>query len=240
MITYSLTNQGRVRSNNQDFYFSSDTPVGVLPNLYIVADGMGGHNAGEFASHFGVESLLESVKVATSIDTEEVLLDATERANGMLYAESVKDIAKAGCGTTMVEAVIENNKLVVLNIGDSRLYYITKDGITQITRDHSVVEELVRSGILTSDEARVHPDRHKITRAFGIEPQVEADVFERDVAPGGYIIMCTDGLSNMVTDEELFGIVMDKRDPKLIAEAAVSAANEAGGTDNITITVIAI
>lgn len=240
MKSYSLTDKGMVRSANQDFFFSCDAALGKLPNFYVVADGMGGHNAGEFASSFAVESLTSYIENDATFEVVDILLNATSKANKDLYNIATTDVEKMGCGTTVVEAVIENGILTVLNIGDSRLYLISQKGIKQITEDHSMVEEMVRAGVLTHEEALHHPEKHKITRAFGIEPDVKADTFEVRVYDGDIIIMCSDGLSNMVSDEELFSIVKEEKELKKIAQRAVKTANEAGGTDNITITVIRV
>ena len=240
MKSYSLTDKGMVRSANQDFFFSCDTSLGHLPNFYVVADGMGGHNAGEFASSFAVESITSYIEADSNFEISEILEDATSKANIDLINIAAVEDDKKGCGTTVVEAVVENGILTVLNIGDSRLYLINKSGIRQITEDHSMVEEMVRLGILTHEEAKHHPEKHKITRAFGIEPDVKADIFEARVFEGDTIIMCSDGLSNMVSDEEIFNIVEEEKEVEMIAKRAVKMANEAGGTDNITITVVRV
>ena len=238
--SYSLTDKGMVRSANQDFFFSCDAALGNLPNFHVVADGMGGHNAGEFASSFAVESLTSYIETNHSFEVSDILLDATAKANEDLFKIASTDPEKSGCGTTVVEAVVENGILTVLNIGDSRLYLISKNGIKQITEDHSMVEEMVRLGVLTHEEAQHHPEKHKITRAFGIEPSVKADIFEERVFEGDVIIMCSDGLSNMISDEVIFTIVKEEVNVEKIAKRAVEMANLAGGTDNITITVIRV
>jgi len=137
-------------------------------------------------------------------------------------------------GTTIVAATIKGDKLIVANVGDSRLYVVNESSITQITADHSLVEELIRSGKLDRREARNHPDKNKITRAVGVFPKVDVDFFETKVAPGDTVLLCTDGLSNMVEDDEIKRIILGQRDIVEKTETLIATANKNGGTDNIT------
>ena len=168
MKTFSVTDAGVVREMNQDYYFSSDTAVGNLPNLFIVADGMGGHKAGDYASRYTIERVVASVSRNTGEEPIAIMKEAINKANELLVAESREDESKSGMGTTLVIGTIIGNKLFVANIGDSRLYVVGQN-MRQITRDHSLVDEMVRLGEINADEARVHPDKyhHKSSRYVG-------------------------------------------------------------------------
>ena len=206
MKTFSVTDAGVVREMNQDYYFSSDTAVGNLPNLFIVADGMGGHKAGDYASRYTIERVVASVSRNTGEEPIAIMKEAINKANELLVAESREDESKSGMGTTLVIGTIIGNKLFVANIGDSRLYVVGQN-MRQITRDHSLVDEMVRLGEINADEARVHPDKNIITRAVGTSDHVEADFFEVEITADDTILLCTDGLTNMVRDDEILDII---------------------------------
>lgn len=234
MKTFSMTDVGRKREINQDYVFATDEPLGVLPNLLVVADGMGGHKAGDFASKYTVEVLEEELKHTLIEGTEAVLRDAIQTANHKLIEAAGKDIKLEGMGTTLVVATVIDHTLYFANVGDSRLYLINKD-IRQLSRDHSMVEEMVRLGGITEEEAKHHPDKNIITRAIGVKENVDADFFEFGLRKGDVILMCTDGLSNMVDDEEIFSIVKGARDIVEAGQNLIDRANENGGKDNIGI-----
>ena len=240
MIFYGLTDKGRMRPHNEDFLFASDLPVGGLPNLFAVADGMGGHNAGEYASECAIEALLEFLRKENEKDIVRALTGAVSYANDKVYEIGAKDKTKAGMGTTIVCAVFEGDSLTVMNVGDSRLYAAGNDFIRLVTRDHSVVEELVRSGALSEEAAEFHKDRHKITRAVGAERKVVPDFFTVDMKKEGIssILLCTDGLSNELTSEELFSILKAKDSIEERAKRLIFAANENHGADNITALIV--
>mgnify|MGYP000484362234 CR=1 FL=1 len=233
MKTFSMTHVGQRRETNQDYMYTSETSVGRLPDLFLVADGMGGHAAGDYASRFTVEKIVEYVTESEESEPVTVLGEAVRYANEHLLAEANADASKAGMGTTIVAAVVVGDKLYTANVGDSRLYVINQERITQITRDHSLVEEMVRLGEMDKEDAKVHPDKNIITRAIGAKADVEVDFYEHRLKRGDIILMCTDGLSNMVEDEELFHIVQGSRDIVEAGEMLVEAAKENGGTDNI-------
>lgn len=220
MKTFSKTDIGRKREVNQDYVFVSDQPVGNIPNLLIVADGMGGHNAGDYASKFVVQ----------------VLKKAIASANHQLIAESKTDAKLEGMGTTLVAATVIEHTLYFANVGDSRLYLLN-DEIRQLSKDHSLVQEMVRLGGLNAEEAKHHPDKNIITRAIGVKEDVEIDFFEHRLKKGDIILMCTDGLSNMVEDEEIFQIVRSSRDVVEAVEQLIERANSNGGKDNIGVIV---
>ena len=237
MKTFSITDTGIAREMNQDYYFSSDGPVGNLPNLYIVADGMGGHKAGDYASRYTIERIVASVMRSGLQEPVAIIKGAIRKANELLVDESKEDESKRGMGTTVVIATIEEDKMVVANVGDSRLY-VVGSSMRQVTRDHSLVNEMVRLGEINAAEARIHPDKNIITRAIGASAQVEADFFEVELERTDQILMCTDGLTNMVRDEEIFRIMNGKETLEKKAEILVKTANANGGRDNITVMII--
>lgn len=233
MKTFSLTDTGVTREMNQDYLFASDQSVGNLPNLYIVADGMGGHKAGEYASRYTIDRVVASVLCSQSTEPVTILEEAIQKANELLVSESRTDEAKHGMGTTVVAATIIGNKMFVANVGDSRLYVIANQ-LRQITRDHSLVEEMVRMGEVERSQAREHPDKNIITRAVGAAPKVEVDFFEVDLDEQDLILLCSDGLTNMVDDASILRIIRKYTDTEEQVKALVHAANENGGRDNIT------
>ena len=228
MKTFSMTDVGRKREINQDYVFATDEPLGALPNLLVVADGMGGHKAGDFASKYTVEVLEEELKE----NPEEILRDAVRTANHKLIEAAGKDIKLEGMGTTLVAATVIDHSLYFVNVGDSRLYLINQE-IRQLSRDHSLVEEMLRLGGINEEEAKHHPDKNIITRAIGGKENVEADFFEHHLKKGDIILMCTDGLCNMVDDEEIFAIIKGARDIVEAGQSLIDRANANGGKDNI-------
>lgn len=232
MKTFSKTDIGMKREVNQDCVFTSETPIGGLPNIFLVADGMGGHNAGDFASRYVVERIKEELPQIQEHHPEAILRKAIETANHGLLEEAAKDVHLAGMGTTLVAATVIEHTLYFANIGDSRLYLIN-DEIRQLSRDHSLVQEMVRLGGINAEEAKHHPDKNIITRAIGAGEEVEIDFFEYHLQPGDQILMCTDGLSNMVEDEMLFRIVKSSRDVVEAVSRLIEEANKNGGNDNI-------
>lgn len=235
MKAVAVTNVGNKRSMNQDYYFSSDEPVGMLPNLYIVADGMGGHNAGDFASRFSVErfvSLIRESKERTPISAIETALKTT---NEELIAKAKSQREYDGMGTTFVMAtLLSDGYLLIANIGDSRLY-IVNDAIHQITQDHSLVAEMVRNGELKKEEARFHPQKNVVLRALSTRSVVNPDFYKIKVNRGDYILLCSDGLWEMVEEGELLKLVSEYEDVSDITDKMVFMANENGGKDNITV-----
>ena len=232
-----MTDVGMKRKMNQDYVYTSEAPVGNLPNLFIVADGMGGHNAGDFASRFAVECVVSEIEKSREKNPIKLIRHAYETANEGIIEEAEKSADKEGMGTTLVVSSVIDDYLYVANVGDSRLYVIDDD-ISQITRDHSLVEEMVRAGEIDRNEARVHPLKNKITRAIGGSDDVKVDFFDMKLKEGDIILMCTDGLTNMVEDEEIKMIVKSSDDVASIAENLINAANKNGGVDNIGVVVI--
>lgn len=238
MKTFSMTHIGQRREMNQDYMYTSETAVGNLPNLFLVADGMGGHAAGEYASRFTVEKLVEKIKESSQTEPVALMKEAVEHVNAMLLAEANADRAKAGMGTTIVAATVIGERLYAANVGDSRLYVINEESITQITRDHSLVEEMVRLGEMNKEDAKDHPDKNIITRAIGVMPEVAPDFFEISLKDQDMILMCSDGLTNMINDIDIKKIVLGQRDIVEKAEKLVETANQNGGRDNITVVLV--
>ena len=232
MRIYSATDVGQKRKMNQDYVFVSEGPVGNLPNLFTVADGMGGHNAGDYASSHAVRILVDEIREDADYNPVKVIRHAIEAANTEIRNRAQEDENLRGMGTTMVVATIVDQYAYVANVGDSRLYVI-QDGIRQVTRDHSLVQEMVRMGEISEAEARNHPDKNIITRAIGVKEDVEPDIYEYRLKKGDMILMCTDGLSNMVEDEDMFNIVKGSRDVVEAVQMLIEKANSNGGRDNI-------
>lgn len=232
MKTFSMIDVGRKREVNQDYIFVSNEPLGNLPNLLIVADGMGGHRAGDFASRYAVETLKEDLANSTEDGPEAMIRKAIQSANQKLIEAARQDVRLEGMGTTLVVATVIEHTLYFANVGDSRLYLL-HDTIKQLSKDHSFVQEMVRLGGIDAEEAKHHPDKNIITRAVGAREKVEVDFFEYRLKKGDMILMCTDGLSNMIEDEEMLAIVKSSRDIVEAVERLVEKANDNGGNDNI-------
>lgn len=235
--TFSITDIGKKRKLNQDYVFTSEIPVGALTNLFIVADGMGGHNAGDYASKHTIKTIVEEIEKSKDTSTVQILEKAIQSANRHIRTKSQENEGLSGMGTTVVAATITEDKLCVANVGDSRLYVINQE-IRQITVDHSLVEEMVRMGGIKREQARSHPDKNIITRAIGAEDDLEIDFFQVKLEKGDFILMCSDGLTNMIEDEEIRMILQGQRDIVEKAEALVAAANNNGGKDNIAVILI--
>lgn len=235
--TFSITDIGKKRKVNQDYVYTSERAVGNLPNLFIVADGMGGHNAGDYASKFTVETMLHEIEESFEKNPVKIFGKAIAAANEVIRKKACEIPDMEGMGTTVVVATCLGKYLQIANVGDSRLYVVGKT-IRQITRDHSLVEEMVRLGTISHAEARNHPDKNIITRAIGAAPEVEPDFFTVELEEGDIILMCTDGLTNMLEDEEIRMILDGGRDIVEKAQSLVDAANERGGRDNISVVLI--
>ena len=238
MKAYSVTDIGQKRKMNQDYVFVSETSIGNLPNLFVVADGMGGHNAGDYASSHAVASLVSEIQADQSINAVKIIRHAIEAANREILEKAQENASLYGMGTTMVVATIVGRYAYVANVGDSRLYLI-ENKIRQVTRDHSLVQEMVRMGEIRPDEARNHPDKNIITRALGAEERVEIDFFDFELKSGCTILMCSDGLSNMVEDARIEELIHEhQEDLEAMGQALLGEANSNGGKDNIAIVLI--
>ena len=238
MRSFSITDIGKRREINEDYLFTSDKPIGNLDNLFIVADGMGGHNAGEYASKYTVDKVVEIINgIKDENDSENIIQKAIDEANAYVYKLSQRDCSLSGMGTTLVVASCMDDKVVIANVGDSRLY-VVNESIKQITTDHSLVEELVIKGVIDRDAARNHPDKNMITRAIGVKEYVLIDFFEICVESNDKILICTDGLTNMLTDDEIHQIITDSININDAGIRLIAAANENGGRDNIAVVLV--
>ena len=235
--SFSVTDIGRKRKLNQDFVYSSDEPVGNLPNVYIVADGMGGHQAGDYASKCTVETMVREIRGCFEKSPIRILSKAIRIANDQVRQKAREDESLLGMGTTVVAATCLGKYLQVANVGDSRLYIIN-DEVRQITRDHSLVEEMVRMGGIDREAARNHPDKNIITRAIGARDTIEIDFFHEELKSGDIVLMCSDGLTNMLEDEEIGRILRSQGTIEERAEELIEAANQNGGRDNIAVIVM--
>ncbi|MDR0948220.1 MAG: Stp1/IreP family PP2C-type Ser/Thr phosphatase [Lachnospiraceae bacterium] len=238
MKSYSLTDIGRKRKYNQDYVYAQGEPIGRLPNLFLVADGMGGHNAGDYASKCAVDTIIDYVTYAQAQEPERILQEAFIAANRIIRQKAQEQEELSGMGTTLVAAVWQKNLLTVANVGDSRLY-LCGTQLQQITRDHSLVEEMVRVGGMDKGVARNHPDKNIITRAIGAADEVEIDFFQVPIQEGDIALLCSDGLTNMLEDHEIHQILLGGMQAgKELSELAgdlIAAANENGGKDNIAV-----
>ncbi len=239
MKAFAKTDVGRKRSMNQDFLYCSQDAVGSFQNLFIVADGMGGHKAGDQASRMCIENMVRSIGDSVHQTPVTIFEEAVAKANYAVYQAAKTNIEYEGMGTTMVGCTIQGQTMYVANIGDSRLYLL-RDRMQRVTDDHSLVEELVKQGNLTEREARVHPQKNIITRALGTDEQVSADFFELDVQKGDMILLCSDGLSNMLDDDDMDYIIRHAKNVEEAGGMLVDKANENGGDDNITVILIEI
>ncbi len=240
MQTFSITDTGRTRTANQDYVFCRDSAVGSFPNLFIVADGMGGHNAGDTASRMCVEEVVSQIEKSTKVTPIGIFEQAVASANEKVFEASFSDKALNGMGTTIVASVVLGDTAYIVNVGDSRLY-VYKNTLRQVTVDHSLVEEMVQSGKLHKEDMRTHPNKNIITRALGTNREVKADCFEIEVDEGDVLLLCSDGLSNMLEDDMIEDIIRkNKDDMKMTGEQLVKEANDAGGKDNISVVLVRI
>ena len=238
MQTFSITDTGRTRDANQDYVFCEEHAIGSFPNLFIVADGMGGHNAGDTASRMCVEVVVSQIEKSTKVTPIGILEQAVAAANETVYDASLEDVALYGMGTTLVGTVVFGDTAYVINVGDSRLYAF-RDTLKQVTVDHSLVEEMVQSGKLQKEAIRTHPNKNIITRALGTNRTVKADCFEIEVREGDVLLLCSDGLTNMLEDDRIESIIKQyKNDMKRAGEISIEEANEAGGKDNISVVLV--
>ncbi|MBE5936844.1 MAG: Stp1/IreP family PP2C-type Ser/Thr phosphatase [Lachnospiraceae bacterium] len=235
MRTFSVTDIGLKRTINQDYVYCNENKIGNLPCLFVVADGMGGHRAGDKASRVCVDVMCETVSNSEFKTPVSILKEAVLASHKRIIELSESDVEYEGMGTTLVAATIVDDTLYVVNVGDSRLYLL-RDSLSQITEDHSLVEEMVKSGELAKEYARIHPNKNIITRALGIGSTINPDFFELKIGSGDIILMCSDGLTNMVEDAEIEYIIKRERaDLNQAGMTLLNRANDAGGKDNITV-----
>lgn len=239
---------GMVRKNNEDYCkgeiieLVEDSEVGI----FAIADGMGGHNKGEVASQLAVENIIdlfndkliqnETIKIEY---IDDIIKQSYNTVNSMIYEKSKEEIAFDGMGTTLTVAVVYNGVAYIANVGDSRCYVVSTDGkLEKITSDHSIVEEYVKANIITEEEARVHPERNKITRAVGTEPVVVVDIFTRELKEGEKLLLATDGLTGAVNKEEIEKVFINNDNANIIADSLIDLANDSSGKDNVTVIIV--
>ena len=244
MEAWGVTDKGMVRAQNQDSFF-----LDVLHKenfaVCVVSDGMGGARAGNIASEIAVNTFIEDIRqnykaYMNQKYVEEIIDKALYKSNRKIYDKSRSDAEFYGMGTTLVGAVIFDHEVVVINVGDSRAYLINDDGIEKITHDHSVVEDMFLKGEITQDEARTHPSRNLITRALGTEIDVNGDIYYRKLEDGYFLLLCSDGLSNLIDDQEILFEVLHGGEPGTCCTRLLNIANSRGGPDNITVVLISI
>lgn len=239
MNVWGMTDIGLVRKENQDAYATSQHAASGR-TVGVVCDGMGGPAGGRVASQIAVSVYLEELeKLLTADQTPQQLLEASAQAaalaNQAIQAEAERREECRNMGTTLVSAISYDGGVVVTNVGDSRAYHITKQAIRRITRDHSVVEDLVAKGDLTPEQARNHPQKNLITRALGTARRVKADLFQETVAEGDYLLLCSDGLINEVTDQEIHREVLAGGTPQEICQRLMTRTLDSGAPDNVTV-----
>jgi protein phosphatase len=241
----TATHPGMVRSHNEDS-IAADGEIG----LAVLADGMGGYNAGEVASGIAVALIPAEIRKALAARQpdelkgnlmERLISEQAARANGTIYQAAQNESQYAGMGTTLVVALWHDNQLTVGHIGDSRLYRLRNDTLEQITRDHSLLQEQIDSGMITKEQARHAPNKNLVTRAVGIDPEVEAEVHSYAVQPGDIYLLCSDGLPDMVADEDIENTLASlKSNLPLAAEQLVQQANDNGGRDNVSVILVRV
>ena len=240
-MVFAKTDIGKARELNQDYYFIS-SPEDSL-KLYILADGMGGYKGGEIASFLATNTAKEYIyenfsKIEKQRDKIiELIRNAMLYANETVYNKSQEVKELDGMGTTLEICLIYNNKAYIGHIGDSRIYRLRKGVMRRLTKDHSYVQQLVEDGKITREEANIHPKKNMLTKALGCTPYVEPDIRARNVEKNDIFIMCSDGLTNMVSEEDICQTIKDN--PETATEELVKKANDAGGYDNITVVIIA-
>lgn len=244
MEFFAKSDIGQSRACNEDSYgYSFSERTGC--SLFVVADGMGGAKAGEVASRIAVTTLIEYFETYLTGEQDlnvicDGLRSAVMQANQRILEDSVSKEECRGMGTTLVCAYIARNRLIVLNVGDSRAYLISGKSGAQLTEDHSLVEHLIRMGQLDPAEAKLHPRRNEITRALGANVQVQADLFLYDCRPGDTLLLCSDGLTRMVEDRTIFQVIRKGRNPEQICNKLIELANRNGGLDNITVVTVTL
>lgn len=229
-----ITDVGLVRKNNEDAVYYN-----MEKQIFLVADGMGGCAAGEVASSLAVETVLHVISSSQATNPGELLRAAFYQANDRIFQMAQKDPGFHGMGTTLTALWIVDDRAFVVHVGDSRAYLIRKENITGLTKDHSLVGELMREGGLTEEQAMTHPQKNILTRALGSESLVQVDIKEIEIQKQDYFLLCTDGMSNLVSSEEMAGVIKNSREIKDALEKLLALALERGGYDNISAILVA-
>ena len=240
MKTFSESRAGKNRSVSQDSLLCEEWAVGELSNLFIVADGMGGYNEGDCASRFCVDNVKDYILKNNGGSIISTIRSAITAANEGIREKTKANEELKGCGTTIVLATIKDDILYIANVGDSRLYVIQNGALSQITEDHSVVEEMIKSGLIKKEEARFNPHKNKVTRALGVEPDIEVDFFEVKLTKGDRIFLCSDGVSNMMDERTLEEIAGADKELSEICKKLIETAVNNGGKDDATVVMIEV
>ena len=242
MKLWQITDRGKVRQKNQDVCLTLYDKKKKIAAI-VVCDGMGGANAGNVASEMAAAVFMANLKnhlyeTGNADEISALVKSAVNEANAAVYAKSLADVSCNGMGTTLVAAVATETNTVIMNVGDSRAYHAKDGAITQITKDHSVVEDLVSCGEITRSEAAHHPQKNLITRVVGTNATLHPDLFYPDIGEGEYLILCSDGLSNIVQDEEILAEILHSTEPEKICKDLLAIAMARGAPDNVTIAIL--
>ena len=241
MKFFAKTDLGKIRHVNQDYYIAENRKVGIFPNIFLVADGVGSNRDSAFASKHCSDFVIDQLSLSKpGVDFKEELAKAYRLANSDLIYRIFANPEYRGMGTTMVLCTVINDRAIVVNVGDSRCYHIGNYNIRQITRDHSIAEELVKENEIERNSEKYKELKSQLSRAFGAGKKIEPDFFEVDLMAGDYILLCTDGLSNMVSNERIYEIVSSDKTIESKVDDLVEEANKNGGRDNIAIILIYI
>lgn len=241
MNAFGITDKGKVRSANQDAYRLYRSPDGEYV-LAVLCDGMGGVHGGEIASKIAAETFMEYavdiLRREPAVDAAQLLREAAAYANLKVYDRAFRDESCQGMGTTLVAALVRPSNAAVVNIGDSRGYWLADGQLQQVTRDHSFVQNMIDRGLLTEEEARSHPRKNVIMRAVGLERTVRSDIFRLDIRDGDALLLCSDGLSNLVGAEEMESLLLSCPDDETLCRELLSVALERGAPDNVTLVIV--
>ncbi len=225
---------GKIRKTNEDGYL-------INKPVYAVADGMGGHSAGEVASAIALETIKKSLKkLPAEEEIPQLLAESIQEANAAVFHRSTTEAEQRGMGTTLTVAVFLKDKFYIGHIGDSRAYLLRDDKLVQLTEDHSLVAQMVKEGAISPQQAEIHPQRSVLTRALGTEPSVQIDISASEIEPRDRILLCTDGLTAMLSDPEIKELLSEPAGPQSICKDLVDSANDRGGSDNTTVIVLEI
>ena len=239
MKAYGITHQGKVRKENQDS-FRFESPAGREIMTAVLCDGMGGAQAGGLAGTLAADTFMSHAansvdESSTAADLRSIAGEAVDYANKKVYGKSFADITCMGMGSTLVALLVCGKRAVVANVGDSRAYLIQRGSIRQITTDHSLVEDMISRGKITREEARSHPQKNIITRAVGVEASVQCDLFDLKLTPGCRILLCSDGLTNLLSDKEILEVLKANKEPEAACTILLERALERGAPDNVTV-----
>lgn len=227
----AVTDRGKVRSENEDAFLATG-------KIFAVADGMGGHLAGEVASATALKIFKDQIERGRGSTNKNLIVQSIQKANQTVYQKAIGEPGQQGMGTTLTAMILKNQKYLIGHIGDSRAYLLRKDKLRRLTEDHALVAEMVREGKISPEEAAGHPLRNVLTRALGVEPELEVDLIVQDQLAGDKILLCTDGLNAMLDDEQIERIIAREANPEDICQELIRTANAKGGSDNVTVVLV--